>query len=197
MSKNKTQLSSKQTLTSIAAILSFLLIVIGSQLFGIDSVQLNNVDEITPIPDVLGESVALESVDEILPVVAVVDGDTFKVQSGDAILTIRLLGIDTPETVAPGKPIECYGPEASDELERLISGQDVLLMTDTVQPNKDRYGRFLRFVYLPDGYDVNAHMLKGGFARHYTKAKTKFDEIYIALEAEAQKNNSGLWRECL
>lgn len=145
---------------------------------------------------VLGTTSSLLEGEVLLPVVAVVDGDTFKVQSGDDILTVRLLGIDTPETVAPGKPVECYGPEASEELSKLIEAEDVILVPDTIQPNVDRYGRYLRFAYVPNGIDVSAHMLAGGFAKHYTKAKTQFDAEYVALEAEAQKNKLGLWGEC-
>src|SRR6478609_637892 len=76
----------------------------------------------------------------------VVDGDTVIVQAGSRTLDVRLLGIDTPETVDPRKPVGCYGPEASAFTKHLVTGRAVTLRYD--RELHDRYGRFLAYVWL-------------------------------------------------
>ena len=78
----------------------------------------------------------------------VVDGDTIKVVSRGFETPVRLVGIDTPETRHPGKPVQCYGPQASAMTTRLLPvGQKVIVRSDPTQDTRDRYGRFLGYVF--------------------------------------------------
>src|SRR4051812_40429389 len=98
-------------------------------------------------------------------VLRVIDGDTIVVDGGRGPQTIRLLGIDTPETVDPDEPVGCYGPEASAFSKHLMTGRTVTLRYD--RERVDRYGRWLAYVYLaghPQGF-VNALLVGRGFAR--------------------------------
>lgn len=92
----------------------------------------------------------------------VVDGDTLIVDGGERV---RLIGIDTPETKAEDRPVECFGPEASAHLAFLLaSGSDVRLAYD--EESSDQYGRTLAYVYRrSDGLFVNAALVEGGYAR--------------------------------
>ena len=129
-------------------------------------------------------------------VTEVVDGDTFKISVNGESETVRLVGIDSPETKDPGKPKECYGEESSQKLSELILNKQVRLEKDTKQPDRDRYKRLLRYVYMEDGVDVNALLLKEGFATVYeTSAFGLYDE-YKVYEAEAVISNRGLWGAC-
>lgn len=86
----------------------------------------------------------------VFKVLSVVDGDTIKVDVRGKKETIRLLGIDTPETVDPRKPVQCFGKAASDKMKSFVSGKSVILVDDATQGNRDKYNRLLRYVYLPD-----------------------------------------------
>jgi micrococcal nuclease len=86
----------------------------------------------------------------------VVDGDTIDVDG----IRVRLIGINTPETKDPNKSVECYGPEATAQMQKLVSNQRVCLLADTISDDVDIYGRKLRYVLLSDGTNVNAEMLK-------------------------------------
>ncbi|MET1015605.1 MAG: thermonuclease family protein, partial [Leifsonia flava] len=136
---------------------------------------------------------------ETATVVRVVDGDTLVVDRGTGNERVRLVGVDTPETVAPNAPIECFGPEASAYLTGLLSGASVRLEPDPSQADADRYGRLLRYVWVgteAGGWEsVEALLLAGGFAEPYRDTharKAGFD----ALAAEAQSANRGLWGAC-
>ena len=94
----------------------------------------------------------------------VVDGDTLDVEGDDGIERIRLLNVDTPETVDPGRPVECLGPEASAFLRRLLPpGTAVTLSYD--EERTDRYGRTLAGVFTADGVLVNAEIARQGLAQ--------------------------------
>src|ERR1700712_372635 len=81
-----------------------------------------------------------------------VDGDTIVVNMNGSVETIRFIGIDTPETHKPNTPVQCYGPEAAAHTKDVISKfGKVRLQADPMDTNRDRYGRLLRYVYLPDG----------------------------------------------
>ncbi len=106
--------------------------------------------------------------DELYQVVSVLDGDTFKAQIGKHLITVRMLGIDTPETVDPRKPAQCYGPEASNESKRLLVGHSVRMKLNPNREERDRYNRYLAYVYLSDGTFMNEYLIENGFAREYT-----------------------------
>lgn len=120
-------------------------------------------------------------------VARVVDGDTLEMTDGR---TIRILGIDTPETVAPGQPVECYGPEASAFAKRKLLSRDVTLVGVRSQP--DRYGRTLANVQTPEG-DYAYAAVKDGYARVYNADTTA--ELRRA-ESAAKAAKRGLWAGC-
>ena len=124
------------------------------------------------------------------------DGDTITVDMNGKNETIRMIGVDTPETHDPDVPVQCYGPAASAYTKELIGEQKVRLEADPTNQNRDRYDRLLRYVYLPDGRLVQAEIIKNGYGFSYTQFPfTKTDE-FNALEAEAKSNNRGLWGNC-
>lgn len=95
-------------------------------------------------------------------VVGAVDGDSIEVRIGETVEQVHLLGIDTPE---PGM---CYGDRAAARASALTKGQLVELESDSSQTNRDKYGRLLRFIWLPDGQLLNAVLLDEGLAFEYT-----------------------------
>jgi len=130
-------------------------------------------------------------------VVRAVDGDTIIVRAEGRDWDVRLLGIDTPETVDPRKPVQCYGPEASHFTKRLVTGRRVVLRYDREQ--HDRYGRVLAYVYLASGQDrfVNGRLVRLGYARTFPFApNTEHAAELAALEREAALAGRGLWSAC-
>jgi len=126
-------------------------------------------------------------------VVDVVDGDTIKVEIGGTVYTVRYIGIDTPETVHPSKPVEWMGPEASEANKRLVEGQTVYLEKDVSET--DRYGRLLRYVFLADGLFVNAELVRLGYAQVSTyPPDVRYRDLFLAMQQEAREAESGLWR---
>lgn len=121
-------------------------------------------------------------------VVNVVDGDTFTLDSGKVV---RMIGIDTPETVAPGKPIQCYGKEASKKTEELIDGKTVKLEKDVSET--DRYNRLLRYVYVDDIF-VNEYLVAEGYAKASSyPPDIKYQGKFTEAQRKAQEENKGLW----
>ena len=134
---------------------------------------------------------------EEYPVTDVIDGDTFKASVASRIITVRLLGMDTPETVDPRKPVQCYGKEASDETKRLLDGRKVSLKQNPNREVRDKYGRYLAYVYRDDGLFVNEHLIQNGFAREYTYGSAySLQKEFLNDQAVAQKEGKGLWSEC-
>jgi len=124
-------------------------------------------------------------------VLYVVDGDTVVVSIDDKRFTIRLLGVDTPETVHPFKPIEYYGRQASDFLKNLLTDQSVSLEFDE---NKiDKYGRVLAYIHLDDFF-VNAEIIKQGYGYAYTRFPFKYMEEFVLYEAMAKDQEMGIWQ---
>jgi len=129
-------------------------------------------------------------------VVAVDDGDTITVDMNGSIETIRFIGVDTPETHKPNTPVQCYGPEATDFTKNLIAKQKVRLQADPLNTNRDRYGRLLRYVYLPDSTLLEQKLLSEGYGFAYTFfpfSKAKEFEVY---EQQAETAGKGLWSAC-
>jgi micrococcal nuclease len=131
-------------------------------------------------------------------VVRVIDGDTILVRgAGGRIEDVRLLGIDTPETVDPRKPVQCYGPQASAFAKHLETGRAVTLTYD--RELHDRYGRFLAYVWLAGKRPVfvNALLVQRGYARSYPFApNTAHAALFAELERSAAVAGTGLWRAC-
>ncbi len=136
-----------------------------------------------------------EGSDGYMPIKKFVDGDTFWVDDGsEKGLKIRLIGVNTPETVHPQKPVEFYGIEASNYIKEILDGKKVRLEFDVAE--KDRYGRTLAYVFLKDGTFINAELLKNGYGSVMTiPPNVKYAEYFVELEREARENNRGLWNE--
>lgn len=131
-------------------------------------------------------------------VIRVVDGDTIIVALNRKPETIRLLGINTPETVAPNKPVQCYGPEASERTKELLTNQIVRLETDPSQDNRDKYNRLLRYVFL-ENENINETLVREGYAREYTFNKKNlylYQTEFRDAQKIAKKNKLGLWNAC-
>ena len=123
-----------------------------------------------------------------------IDGDTIVVNLDGRKETIRYLGINTPETVDPRKPEQCFGHEASNRMKSLLTGGRVILVASPNREDRDKYGRLLRYVELPDGTDLNLKMLRDGYAYEYTYGTPySRQDKYRAAEASARAANRGLW----
>jgi micrococcal nuclease len=129
-------------------------------------------------------------------VVRVVDGDTIRVALGGRVERVRYIGIDTPESVKPDTPVQCYARRAAAENARLVARRAVRLVLD-VEP-RDRFGRLLAYVYREDdGLFVNAALVRGGYARTLTiPPNVRFAERFRALAAQAREAGRGLWSAC-
>jgi micrococcal nuclease len=127
-------------------------------------------------------------------VVSVVDGDTVKLSIDGTTQTIRLIGLDTPETVDPRKPVQCFGKEASNKAKELLTGRSVRLEVDASQGTLDKYGRTLGYIFRDDGLFYNKHMIEQGFAHEYTyNIPYKYQSEFKAAEKSARENQRGLW----
>jgi endonuclease YncB( thermonuclease family) len=128
-------------------------------------------------------------------VTEVYDGDTFVVYMSGQEQKVRLVGVDTPETVSPVKPVQCYGKEASNFTSKLLKGRDVKLVADSLQPSRDKYDRLLRYVVLNDGRELNEVLVSEGYA-FATNFNTEKELKLKALQRQAQNKNIGLWKKC-
>lgn len=128
----------------------------------------------------------------------VVDGDTIIATSDGQKQRVRVLGIDTPETVHPDKPVECYGPEASAFAHQLLDGQTVTLRSDPTQDKVDHYGRELRYVILPDGQNYSIVAAQQGMAKAYVYDDNPVREAPAIQTAadQAQQEKVGMWGSC-
>jgi micrococcal nuclease len=141
---------------------------------------------------------AIAPIDTAL-VVEVIDGDTVVLEIGGQTETVRLVGIDTPETVHPTKPVECFGPQASAFLSRLLPvDTQVRIQRDTQA--RDSYGRLLLYVFLPAPAGekfVNLELVARGFAVPLSiEPNTHWRDSFVAAAFDAQRNSRGLWRAC-
>lgn len=137
---------------------------------------------------------ATPAIGDLATVVRVVDGDTIVVLLAGEEKKIRMIGMNSPESVDPRKKVECFGKEASAHLSELLSGGSVVLVADATQGDVDKYGRLLRYVMLEDGTDINAAMIADGYAYEYTYDEPyERQSAYQALEREAELAERGLW----
>lgn len=128
-------------------------------------------------------------------VVDVIDGDTIVVaQAGGRTDTVRLLGVDTPETKHPTRGVECYGPEAAAFTERRLLGRLVRLEPDVER--RDQYGRRLAYVTV-DGTRFNDLLVRRGYARFLViPPNDRHARALLAAELAARHRRRGLWRAC-
>jgi micrococcal nuclease len=137
-------------------------------------------------------------------VTRVVDGDTVEVRIGGAEEDVRLIGVDTPETVKPGAPLECFGPQASRFAHGLLEGKRVRLVFG--EERRDDYDRLLAYAYLdpaieahagPRARFVNAALVRRGLARTLTiPPNDRFAPLLRRLELGAARAGRGLWGSC-
>lgn len=159
------------------------------------SAQQDSTAEKDPAQASAGEAGCLHApaVGESVTVVSVVDGDTIKVSRNGQTETVRLIGVDTPETVHPTKPVQPYGPEASAYTKQRLTGQEVRLEYDAEE--RDQYGRLLAYVWLGDEM-FNATLLREGYAQLLTvPPNVKYVDQFRALQEEARQAGRGLWSE--
>lgn len=137
-------------------------------------------------------------------VIRVVDGDTIHVLFNGQKYKIRMIGVDTPETVHPNKPVEYYGKEASNFTKKSLSNKTVYLQKDVSET--DKYGRLLRYIWLsrpssnePSEEEIinnmyNAILVKEGYAQAYTyQPDSKYSNLFTRLQRDAREHNTGLW----
>lgn len=128
----------------------------------------------------------------VVEVKRVVDGDTFETKSGEKV---RLIGVNTPETVKPNSPVERYGKEASQFTKSKLTGKTVYLFADA--GDKDKYGRLLRYVFIQgDSVMFNETLIREGYANTMTvPPNVMFQDSFVKLEREARSKKKGLWAD--
>lgn len=126
---------------------------------------------------------------------SVTDGDTFKINYQGKTTKVRLIGVDTPESVSPNKKKNNnYGKQASNYTKERLEGQTVFLEFDVQQT--DKYGRLLAYVYLEDGIMYNKELLEKGYAQIATyPPNVKYVEEFTQIQKQAKENNVGFWAE--
>jgi micrococcal nuclease len=128
-----------------------------------------------------------------------VDGDTIEIKIGDKTEKLRYIGVNTPETVKPNTPVQCFGKESSDFNKSLVEGKSVVLEKDISE--RDRYGRLLRYVYLVNDKGelemVNKKLIEEGYASVSTfPPDVKYQKVFLAAEKRAKEGKKGLWASC-
>ncbi len=182
-------------------ILSIFLITLGSILFWYGLRDTRSDLTKTPEPATLQQNTSLAAINPEIQsgeftVSRVIDGDTIEISTGEKI---RYIGIDTPETVDPRRPVGCFGKEASDENKKLVAGKTIFLAKDVSET--DKFGRLLRFVYLKEENGnllfINDYLVRQGFAKASTyPPDVKFAAEFVEAEREARENQRGLWSKC-
>ena len=133
---------------------------------------------------------------DVATIVSVVDGDAIVLRVQNQTETVRLLGIDTPETVHPTKPIECFGPEASAFAKATLKRGVVVKLVRDVEP-RDRFQRLLVYLYLADGTLFNQLLIDHGFAQTLSiEPNTAFATQFANHESSARSRRVGLWQSC-
>ena len=127
-------------------------------------------------------------------VIRAVDGDTIEARVGDHDEYVRYIGVDTPETVKPDAPVQCFGPRASSFNHRLVEGRRVRLVFGVER--RDVYGRLLAYVYLGHRF-VNAILARRGLARPLTiPPNDHYAALFRRLSLRAARAGRGLWGAC-
>ena len=127
----------------------------------------------------------------------VIDGDTIEIRIGGKTESIRLIGIDTPETKHPTKPVQCFGPEASEFMRQLLPKGTVVRLERDVEA-RDRFGRLLLYVYrMPDNMFINYELAAQGYAETLSiEPNTMHQSDFSRAVAQARTNKLGLWKAC-
>lgn len=130
---------------------------------------------------------------KLYTVISVTDGDTIRIDYDGVSTPLRLIGVDTPETVDQRTTVQCFGQEASDYLKTKLTGKQVAIESDPTQSDRDKYNRLLRYVYL-NGEDVGLSIIANGYGHEYTYyIPYQKQSEYQAAEKSAASHNLGLW----
>ena len=142
--------------------------------------------------EVAGQIAGKQAEKNTFLVTKVIDGDTIMIEGNQAV---RYIGIDTPETVHPSKPVQCFGQEASAKNKELVEGKTVRLEKDVSET--DKYGRLLRYVWIGDIF-VNEYLVRQGYAQVSTyPPDVKYQDLFLEAQKEAGENSRGLWGACV
>lgn len=131
-------------------------------------------------------------------VIEVIDGDTLDIVApdGDKPATrIRLIGVDTPETKHPTIGKMYYGPEATDFAKQQAEGRTVTVLLDASSNERDRYGRLLAYVVLPDGRTLNEELIRQGYGYADLRFNHSRFDLFVGLMDEAIEHKTGLWQK--
>lgn len=157
-----------------------------------------NLNRVEPQPALLTQNTVQPAqdvtADHAYKVVRVVDGDTVIILIDGKQTRVRLIGVDTPETVHPQKAVEAYGKEASQFTRNLLEGESVYLEYEAGVSKLDKYGRTLAYVYrVPDRLFINQEIIRQGYGHAYTKYPFKHLETFRDQERAAKEAKKGLW----
>ena len=125
-----------------------------------------------------------------------VDGDTIAINMNGKKETVRMIGVDTPETHKPNTPVQCYGPAAAAYTKNLIGTKKVRLESDPQSTNRDRYDRLLRYVYTDDGTFVQKELIANGYGFAYTQFPFTKSAEFTQTQQQAKDTGRGLWGNC-
>lgn len=137
-----------------------------------------------------------DTVDNTYYVTEVFDGDTIQVNMNGKQEKIRLIGVDTPETHDPRKPVQCFGKAASEFTSQKLLNQRVRLESDPQSTNRDRYDRLLRYVYDSNGTLINQQLIADGYGFAYTGFPFSKSNDFTKAQETARSQNKGLWAGC-
>jgi micrococcal nuclease len=158
----------------------------------LSNLQLTKLTEDGDIQNENPSDIATEA--DLYMVTHVVDGDTFKIMLNGKEESVRLIGVDTPETVDPRTTVQCFGVEASNKAKELLTGEKVRIEIDSTQGERDKYDRLLGYVYLENGELFNKIMISEGYAYEYTyQSAYKYQEEFKKAEEDAKAAEKGLW----
>lgn len=181
--------SSLYTLVFLSLLIIFL--GLGFLFFG-----LNLHNPTIPLPTPKVESIQKEANQVGVLVTKVIDGDTIELETGEKV---RYIGVDTPETVDPRRPVGCFGKEASNKNKELVEGKRVILEAD--KEDKDKYGRLLRYIFLPieNGQIlfIDDYLIREGYGKLLIiPPDVKYQDQFTQAQMEARENRRGLWGNC-
>lgn len=204
--------SGKNIVTSLVLLLAYLIYsyLQSNELpqFGSNSSPTIAISPVQPIEDIIEEhepETATQSSQDVAgvsaekqtaQVVKVIDGDTIEVSVNGKTEKIRVIGINTPETVDPRRPVQCFGREASIFAKQKLLGKTVILETDPTQGERDKYQRLLRFVFIDGVVDYGEMIIREGYGNEYTyDLPYKYQSEYKLAEQEARTAGRGLWSD--
>jgi micrococcal nuclease len=151
------------------------------------------VEEIIPTITITPTEIEVK---DLFLVSKIIDGDTLMVKINDKEEAVRLIGVDTPETVDPRKTVQCFGKEATEKAKELVENKMIRLEIDTTQNDRDKYNRLLRYIYLEDGTLVNKKLIEEGFGFEYTyQIPYKFQLEFKAAQKLAEEKKLGMWAD--